>query len=56
MTIVESQLEDVFASLGPSMIIFDGQFVVVMSLRGPSMAGSQFRVITTPFETKCGDL
>ena len=56
MTIVESQLEVVAASPGPSMAISDGQFGVVISLREPSMAKSQFRVIVAPFRTKCGDL
>ena len=56
MIIIESQLKAIATSPGPSIVIFDGQLVVMMSLRGPSMAKSQFRVIVAPFGTKCGDL
>ena len=37
MTTVESQLKAITTLPGPSMAIFDGQIVVMMSLRGPSM-------------------
>ena len=45
MTVIESQLEAIAASLGPSMAIFDGQIVVVVGLWGLSMAldENQFR-------------
>ena len=57
MTIVESQLEAIAASPGPSMAIFDGQIVVMMSLWGPSMAldENQFRVIAASFGTWYGN-
>ena len=56
MTIIISQLKAIVAPSGSSMAIFDDQFVIMMNLRGPSMAGGQLRVIDTPFGTKCGDL
>ena len=53
MTIVESQLEAIAASPRPSMAIFDGQIVVMMSPRGLSidLYENQFRVIVAPFGT-----
>ena len=53
MTIVESQLEAIAASPGPSMEIFDGQIVVMVSLWGSSMAldENQFRAIVASFGT-----
>ena len=53
MTIIESQFEAIAAPLVPSMAIFDGQIVIVVSLQGLSMAfhENQFRVIATPFGT-----
>ena len=57
MTIVESQLKAIAASPGPGMAIFDGQIVVVMSLRGLSMAldENQFKVIAASFRTWHGN-